>query len=211
MIELEKIIRQFIEKMLSRKAKEENIYNEFSLQHELGIYLRRALPGNYKVQFERNIADILGLDSEKEKKRFVKHEIDIYIFNKNKVKERYAVELKYPTNGQTPNQLYMFCKDFSFMEQVKKAGFSKTYVLTLVNDDKQGISYYSGNGKNKKTKQMYKRFRDGGVIHGTIKYPLKNTKGNTPLKVIGKYETKWDTVKRNPIYHYYLYEMKPTL
>ncbi len=67
MIELEKIIRQFIEKMLSRKAKEENIYNEFSLQHELGIYLRRALPGNYKVQFERNIADILGLDSEKEK------------------------------------------------------------------------------------------------------------------------------------------------
>lgn len=211
MIELEKIIRQFIEKMLSRKAKEENIYNEFSLQHELGIYLRRALPGNYKVQFERNIADILGLDSEKEKKRFVKHEIDIYIFNKNKVKERYAVELKYPTNGQTPNQLFMFCKDFSFMEQVKKAGFSKTYVLTLVNDNKKGLSYYSGSGETDETNTMYERFRDGGVIHGTIKYPIKNTKGYRSLEITGEYKMKWVTVKRNPIYHYYLRKMKPAL
>lgn len=29
------------------------IYNEFSLQHELGLFLRTRLPG-YKVQFERN-------------------------------------------------------------------------------------------------------------------------------------------------------------
>ena len=29
------------------------VYNEFSLQHELGIYLRNRLE-DYKVQFERN-------------------------------------------------------------------------------------------------------------------------------------------------------------
>ncbi len=97
------------------------------------------------------------------------------------------------------------------MEQVKKAGFSKTYVLTLVNDDKQGISYYSGSGKTDETNTMYKRFRDGGVIHGTIKYPIKNTKGYRSLEITGEYKMKWVTVKRNPIYHYYLYEMKPTL
>ena len=211
MIDLKDLIESFIDDTFSSKEEEENIYNEFSLQHELGIYLRGHLPGNYKVQFERNIMDILGTDSGYTDDDFVKHEIDIYIFNKNKVKERYAIELKYPTNGQTPNQLFMFCKDFSFMEQVKKAGFSKTYVLTLVNDNKKGLSYYSGSGKTDETNTMYERFRDGGVIHGTINYPIKNTKGNTPLKVIGKYETKWDTVKRNPIYHYYLYEMKPTL
>lgn len=32
------------------------IYNEFSLQHELGPWLRLALPSSYKVQFERNIS-----------------------------------------------------------------------------------------------------------------------------------------------------------
>lgn len=31
------------------------IYNEFSLQHELGIFLRASLPG-CKVQFERNVS-----------------------------------------------------------------------------------------------------------------------------------------------------------
>lgn len=31
------------------------IYNEFSLQHELGIFLRMELPGR-KVQFERNVS-----------------------------------------------------------------------------------------------------------------------------------------------------------
>lgn len=29
------------------------IYNEFSLQHELGIFLRNHFP-NYRIQFERN-------------------------------------------------------------------------------------------------------------------------------------------------------------
>ncbi len=31
------------------------LYNEFSLQHELGIYLRDKLP-EYKIQFERNVS-----------------------------------------------------------------------------------------------------------------------------------------------------------
>lgn len=32
-----------------------DLYNEFSLQHELGIFLREALTP-YKVQFERNVS-----------------------------------------------------------------------------------------------------------------------------------------------------------
>jgi len=51
LLELKKIIMCFF------KHVEENnieIYNEFSMQHELGIYLRAALP-QYRVQFERNV------------------------------------------------------------------------------------------------------------------------------------------------------------
>lgn len=35
------------------RNEEVEVYNEFSLQHELGIFLRAKLTGN-KVQFERN-------------------------------------------------------------------------------------------------------------------------------------------------------------
>lgn len=61
------------------------VYNEFSLQHELGIFLRAQLP-DYKVQFERN-TKFFGISGT------IKHEIDIVVFND---KESYAVELKYP-------------------------------------------------------------------------------------------------------------------
>ena len=46
-----KFLQEFTERI---QNKETEIYNEFSLQHELGIYLRNVLPG-YKVQFERNV------------------------------------------------------------------------------------------------------------------------------------------------------------
>lgn len=44
------------------------IYNEFSLQHELGIYLRNNLQIG-KIQFERNISyfNLLRVDFEKKK------------------------------------------------------------------------------------------------------------------------------------------------
>ncbi len=67
------------------------IYNEFSLQHELGIFLRERLTG-YKVQFERNTR-FFGISGT------VKHEIDIVIYNSN---EKYAIELKFPVNSQYP-------------------------------------------------------------------------------------------------------------
>lgn len=93
------------------------VYNEFSLQHELGIYLRNKLP-DYKVQFERNAKYFDIHDT-------IKHEIDIVVFND---REKYAIELKYPLNGQYPEQMYSFIKDIKFMEELKKAGFDSTFV-----------------------------------------------------------------------------------
>lgn len=71
------------------------VYNEFSLQHELGIFIRANISG-YKIQFERNTRFF------KITKR-IKHEIDIVIYNDF---EKYAIELKYPFNGQYPEQMF---------------------------------------------------------------------------------------------------------
>jgi len=47
------------------------VYNEFSLQHELGLYLRSAIQ-DAKVQFERNVSFFFDSISS-----FRKKEIDI--------------------------------------------------------------------------------------------------------------------------------------
>ena len=81
-------IEQLLNAFMSLVASGEvEVYNEFSMQHELGIFLRAKLTG-YKVQFERN-TKYFGISGT------VKHEIDIVIYNEL---EKHAIELKYPLN-----------------------------------------------------------------------------------------------------------------
>ena len=143
---LTKLLQDFIEEI---RANTIEVYNEFSLQHELGIYLRNHLSG-YKIQFERNI-HFFGIGEA------VKKEIDIVVYND---KEKYAIELKFPRNGQYPEQMYSFIKDICFMEEMKQAGFDKTYCFALV-DDK---NFYSG----KKQDGIYAFFRGNKKIREKI-------------------------------------------
>lgn len=138
------------------------VYNEFSLQHELGIFLRERLP-NYKVQFERN-TKFFGISGT------LKHEIDIVIFNDM---ERYAIELKYPVNGQYPEQMYSFVKDIIFMEQLKNNGFDATYCLTMVKDK----NFYFG----KKTDGIYAYFRGDEILCGIIEKPTGKSNESVTL------------------------------
>lgn len=49
---MEKIIEEFVKTKISENV----VYNEFSLQHELGIFLREKLKKeHFKVEFERNV------------------------------------------------------------------------------------------------------------------------------------------------------------
>ncbi|MBP5444534.1 MAG: hypothetical protein J6Y28_00040 [Acholeplasmatales bacterium] len=125
-MDLKQILKDFL--MYVKKNNLE-LYNEFSFQHELGIYLRLNLP-SYKIQFERNIIDFYN-NSNTIKKYIV-------IINDN---EKYAIELKYPKNGQYPEQMFSFIKDIKFMEEVKELGFTSTYVMTIVDDH----NFYTGN------------------------------------------------------------------
>ena len=150
---------------------EVEVYNEFSLQHELGIFLRANIT-SYKVQFERN-TKFFGIQGT------VKHEIDIVVYNDS---ERYAIELKYPLNGQYPEQMFSFIKDIKFMEEMKEYGFAATYCLTLVEDK----NFYSG----QKQDGIYAIFRGGQPVHGLTCKPTG--KKDEKITVNGTYDICWN-------------------
>jgi len=164
---IEQLMRDFIHLV---EIGQVEIYNEFSLQHELGIYLRTKI-NNYKIQFERNTKffRIYGT---------IKREIDIVVYNDN---EKYAIELKYPLNGQYPEQMFCFVKDIKFMEEIKSQGFNATYCLTIV----QNRNFYSG----RKIDGIYLLFRKKGLINGVINKPTG--KKDEQINIKGKYEIDW--------------------
>lgn len=167
---MEKLISQFFEKVKRQKV---DLYNEFSFQHELGIFLREHI-SDYKIQFERNIS-YFGFSKD----NFEKKEIDISIFNNRE--KNCVLELKYPRNGQVPETMYNFCKDISFLEQLSKSGFKSAYFIAIVDDP----LFYLGN-----TSGIYGLFRGQQVINGLIFKPTGAK--NTSVNIQGQYTAKWE-------------------
>jgi hypothetical protein len=173
-MKLDELLKKFMEKIANGEVE---VYNEFSLQHELGIFLRENLPG-YKIQFERN-ATFFGIEDT------IKHEMDIVIYKDTKKDtDKYAIELKYPLNGQYPEQMFSFIKDIKFMEEIieKRVGFTATYCLTLVKDK----NFYSG-----KNYGIYAYFRGENPIpvQGDIQKPTGNK--TEQITITGTYAIHW--------------------
>ena len=109
-----------------------------------------------------------------------------------------AIELKYPLNGQYPEQMYSFIKDIKFMEQLKEAGFDGAYCVTLVQDK----NFYSGN----KVDGVYSYFRNGNTIHGTIIKPTG--KKDESIDVYGEYQVEWKSINN---WKYYIVDAFPLI
>ncbi len=152
---------------------EVEIYNEFSLQHELGIFLRSEHP-ELKVQFERNVS-YFDLD----KAQYEKKEIDLVMFP-DKTNVEYVMELKFPRNGQVPETMFSFCKDIAFIEQLVQSGFKRGYFVAVV-DDK---AFYEGNPKG-----IYGLFRNKHSITGHIQKPTGAK--DKSISISGQYEAHW--------------------
>lgn len=120
--DIKKLIEIFFNLLKLNPEINEFVYNEFSLQHELGVFLRQQLGHQYKIQFERNVRYFYA-DANT-----IKKEIDIVIVND---KEKYAIELKCPRNGQYPETMFSCIKDIRFMEQVQSLGFTATFCICL--------------------------------------------------------------------------------
>lgn len=184
MVKLEDCINDFWRYLENNSIE---IYNEFSLQHELGIYLRCNLP-DYNVQFERNVKYFYNSCNT------TKHEIDIVIF-KPDFSGKYAIELKYPRNGQHPEQMYAFIKDIVFMEELKNLGFDETYTMTVVEDPK----FYSGDYSNS---NIYRFFRGNKTITGEIQKPTGTKTINDKVSVKGQYIVNWINSYNNLKYYF---------
>lgn len=149
------------------------IYNEFSLQHELGLFLRTRLI-DCKVEFERNVSHF-----KLAKSKFEKKEIDIAVTLPTG-EHLSAVELKYPRNGQIPESMFSFCKDIAFLEQLVSSGFQSAYFLAVA-DHKH---FYSGNDKG-----IYGLFRGGAPITGKITKPTGAKESAVTIR--GSYIASW--------------------
>lgn len=199
---ISQLLKSFFENLKNETNIDEVVYNEFSLQHELGIFLRNQLKDNHlKVQFERNISFFFDKEKKFIKKEFIKKEIDIVIFDQEK-KEKYAIEVKFPKNGQFPEQMYSFIKDIRFMEQlqlIEPVRFTKTFAVCLV-DNK---NFYQGNVSEEK---IYKYFRnEPQIIQGKIQKPTGEIKENDTISLEKQYQIQWQELKGD--YRYYIVEI----
>lgn len=186
MPDIEHIVSGFLNRVRSESVE---VYNEFSLQHELGFYLREHY-SNYRVQFERNISHFGG-----EAKNFKKREIDIAVFEESPRELLCAIELKFPRNGQVPEQMFSFCKDIQFAEELLSLGFKSASVLTLAEDP----LFYQGS-----TQGIYGYFRGDKLLTGRIVKPtgLKDDEVN----IRGQYIINWRPLLNK--LHYFLVTAK---
>ncbi|MDW0115064.1 hypothetical protein QT711_18030 [Sporosarcina saromensis] len=170
------------------KLQKIEIYNEFSLQHEHGLYLRNHLDSSFKIQFERNIK-FFGITE-----KLIKKELDIVIYN-SATHEKYAIELKFPKNGQHPETMFNFAKDIKFMEQIKNHGFTHTYAITFAEDK----LFYSGIN----IAGIYEYFRSDTPLHGEITKPTG--KRDEQFYINGSYTIQWNYLVGSS--KYYLLEI----
>lgn len=56
--------------------------------------------------------------------------MDIVIFDTT-FQKKHCIEIKYPTNGQYPEQMFKICKYVAFIEQLVQSGFDESYSLVL--------------------------------------------------------------------------------
>jgi hypothetical protein len=164
-------IAQFMRTVASGQVE---IYNEFSLQHELGIFLRSKWP-EYRTQFERNVSYFGAA-----KKAFTKRELDIAVFSPDLRTLRYAIELKFPRSGQHPEQMFSFCKDIAFAEELNTAGFNQTAFVAVADDP----LFYQGRSDG-----IYAYFRGQKPLTGTVNKPTGGKNDSVTIK--GSYTIRW--------------------
>jgi len=171
------------------KKEKIELYNEFSFQHELGIFLRNNLP-DYKIQFERNVDTLFSEEIIEKtiKEGMVKKEIDISIHDSNTNEKYVAIELKFPRQKQYPEQMYSFIKDIKFAEQLKRLGFRNTCCVVLVDDP---LFYSDGRAEN----GIYKYFRKAFKVPGRTCIEKPTGKDKDCIKLDRDYSVEWEDIE----------------
>ena len=183
---MKQLLRQIEECFDGIKAGRIEIYNEFSLQHELGFFLRNSLGSRYKVHFEKPITEY-GL----KRGDYTKKEIDISLFNSTNNDREVAIELKFPRQGQYPEQMYSSICDIVFLEELVNYGGFRFGIFVMVADDELFF-------RTEESEKIYKYFRSNVPIQGRIYKPTGTPKSH--VNVLGSYAVKWKSITKNMKY-----------
>lgn len=170
--ELVGCIDGFFEAVASRHLE---IYNEFSVQHELGVYLRSRLGPAVKVQFERPV-EYFGLS----RTGLTKRETDLTVLGPGQ-RDKIALELKYPRNAQYPEQMFAACEDIAFLEELVLGGFSLGCFVMVADDP----HFWRGESDH----APYWYFRGGRTLTGSIQKPTG--KKDRSVELHGQYRIHW--------------------
>ncbi|MGH6662619.1 MAG: hypothetical protein ACREB6_13865 [Rhodospirillales bacterium] len=132
------------------------IYNERSLQLELGCYYRGE---KFKVQFERPFHVERPNGSTKRPKTY----LDLFVAGEN---ANIAIELKVPLNQRQPETLYDYCADLEFVEALIRSGACKFGACLLVTDDP---TFWRDSGRGSDIHNFFRR--KGEVLTGMVGKP----------------------------------------
>lgn len=169
-------LKKIIEKVISDINKDnEKFYLEATLQFEIlkHLWSDEKLKNKYQIYPEVNIK---GFNI----KNTIKKEIDIALLDKKG--GNVVIELKMPLNGQVPEQMFKFCEDIKFLEELKENNFSKCFAV-LVTDNHLFK-------KGRKIDGIYKYFRNNEPLHGKIRKPTGEKDKIINLK--NTYQIKWN-------------------
>jgi hypothetical protein len=151
------------------------LYNESTLQMELGMFLRQQHP-ELKIHLERPITHF-GKQPQDTKK-----EIDVSILDADG-RPLAAIELKMPQNGKVPETMFEYCEDIRFCEALVQVGFQTAFAVILTDDH----LFWEGH----KQDGIYSHFRATTLITKTIFKPTGEGKNVTSTDINGSYLVNW--------------------
>lgn len=156
------------------------IYNERSLQLELGYYFRS---NHAQVEFERpfNVTPLKGSTCRQ------KTNLDLLIGRSGRTT---AIELKVPLNGRHPETLYDFCNDIAFVEGIVRGGLADEGLCILMTNDRV---FWNDSGRGSEIHHLFRR--KGSLLTGAVKKPTGSA--DTTIVVSGLYSPadKWSAVR----------------
>jgi|SRR5665213_1501278 len=156
------------------------IYNERSLQLELGYYFRSHAA---QVEFERPyiVTPLKGSTCHQ------KTNLDLLVRQNGRTT---AIELKVPLNGRHPETLYDFCNDVAFVEGIVRSGFADEGICVLMTNDR---AFWNDSGRGSDIHHIFRR--KGSLLTGAVKKPTGAA--NTTVVVSGSYSPadKWRGVR----------------
>lgn len=161
--------------------KKRYVYNEFSLQHELGNYFRHL---GYIVKFEYNVLNF------NQYIQTCKKEMDILLIDEKK-KAKYAIELKYLTkDAAVPKRMFCCVEDMRFMQDVVNGidEITKTYCVVVTENHR----FYKGNcGEGNTELIIGKNGYEDYMSSLKEKIGTNNNKKNDNKKKISKHKKEY--------------------